>query len=127
MKKHLLWLGCYCAAAGAWAEPVYRPLYHTCVERAVSTADNIRCVQTETAFQDGRLNQAYRTLMQAYPPAQQKTLQKAQKAWNVYKKESTKLISMKDGSLYRLLANANYLKLTTERAQELEEAISMIN
>ena len=57
-----------------------RPSYDSCLQRANTTADMVACSNEEYAYQDKRLNDAYKALMSTLPAAKQASL--AARIWS---------------------------------------------
>lgn len=104
------------------AEPAYSAAYARCMNDAGSTAAIVECTSAEFTRQDARLNAAYRTLQQALPKARRASLTRAQRAWIAFKDAECAFVLDPDGgSAARIAANQCVLRLTAERADQLDD------
>ena len=104
--------------------PAYTPAYGRCLAQPdnQSTAGTINCVGDELEIQDKRLNQAYQGAMARMTmPRQKAALQKAQRAWIVYRDADCDSQTDPDwGTISRVTAANCRLEHTFTRADDLE-------
>ena len=112
------------APAAHAAEPRYSPAYDRCLAApsGQSTAGMIQCAAAELKTQDARLNRAYQAALKRLDkPRQKAALQKAQRAWIVFRDADCASLSDPDwGTLSRVEANSCVLDHTARRADALE-------
>lgn len=112
-------------AAGANAEgtPQPSPGYTACMDKAGGvTRDMMDCIQAEVQQQDARLNAAYKGLMEQVGEQRKGPLRDAQRAWLRYRDANCAFYDDPDGgTLARVSGNACAMRMTAERADELEK------
>lgn len=104
-------------------EARYTPAFQTCLDSpdGQSTAGMVQCVGKELTVQDAALNAAYRDLVADMTPDQKAGLQKAQRAWIVFRDADCQSRYSPDwGSMSTITANLCVLRRTVERTIELE-------
>jgi uncharacterized protein YecT (DUF1311 family) len=97
-----------------------RSRYSECISGdAMSTAGALQCAHDEFAFQDARLNAAYRKLMSALSDAEKATLRSQERQWLVSKKKhcalpadagTTDQVTSADCEVTETAQRANYLE-----------------
>ena len=109
------------AAAGSpvtsASESWYSGEYQTCDG---STLDIIDCVYGLRDKWDGRLNAAYRQIMNGETERQKKALRDAQRKWIAYRDANCAYYAGGEGSISRIGAAVCEYALTRDRARELE-------
>ena len=118
----LLLAGFLLAASAAWAEPAserYGEEYQSC--KNGNTRDIVMCVDKLVKKWDGRLNVAYRKLLDLTKEADRlAALKKAQKAWLGYRDANCGWHAAGEGTIHRLEAGECMRSMTADRALELE-------
>jgi uncharacterized protein YecT (DUF1311 family) len=115
------------AAADVTLEVVFSETWRRCMDRAGGvTAEMIACAGAEAARWDRRLNAAYRALMAspAHAPATKALLREAQRAWVAFRDRGCAAegeFTAEGGSLSRILAADCALRMTAQRALDLED------
>lgn len=96
--------------------------FEACMTRAGGvTVDMIECIGSETERQDARLNHAYQALRSTLGTARRQQLQEAQRAWITFRDRNCAFLFDPDGgSIARVAASDCVLRMTAERAGELE-------
>lgn len=125
--RHVAWVGCILASISAAqaqsrddAQPPLRPGYYTCVDAShgVTLALN-QCIAAEYAFQDKRLNLAYRRLRTLLPDAQRTALRDEEREWLKQRDEHC-APSAHRGTASLLDSNQCLLDESAARAEVLE-------
>ncbi|MCI2244612.1 lysozyme inhibitor LprI family protein [Xanthomonas sp. PPL568] len=100
--------------------PVLRPSYDTCITAAGgATPAMLDCISDEHAYQDQRLNTAYKAAMAKLGEAEQHALRERQRKWIAERDE--KCVADPDGGqAERVDAAECRLEMTARRADELE-------
>ncbi|MET0550316.1 MAG: lysozyme inhibitor LprI family protein [Xanthomonas sp.] len=100
--------------------PVLRPSYDTCITAAGgATPAMLDCISDEHAYQDQRLNTAYKAAMAKLGEAEQHALRERQRQWIAERDE--KCVADPDGGqAERVDAAECRLEMTARRADELE-------
>ncbi|MBB5885792.1 MULTISPECIES: lysozyme inhibitor LprI family protein [unclassified Xanthomonas] len=100
--------------------PVLRPSYDTCITAAGgATPAMLECISDEHAYQDQRLNTAYKAAMAKLGEAEQHALRERQRKWIAERDE--KCVADPDGGqAERVDAAECRLEMTAHRADELE-------
>lgn len=100
--------------------PVLRPSYDTCITAAGgATPAMLDCISDEHAYQDQRLNTAYKAAMAKLGEAEQHALRERQRKWIAERDE--KCVADPDGGqAERVDAAECRLEMTAHRADELE-------
>lgn len=97
-----------------------RPPYDTCISAAAGVTPEMQdCIATEYAYQDGRLNKAYKALMAKLDEAEKNTLRDQQRKWIVERDEKC-FYDPDSGQAGRVDAAQCSLELTANRADALE-------
>lgn len=111
---------CSIAHAG---DTSYSKSYKTCIDASGgATFKIIDCINDEHIKQDKRLNTAYKKLCVKVSPDQKKLLVTSQRLWIKYRDANCSFYSDVDGgSVARINGVACRLKMTTQRAKELED------
>ena len=92
--------------------------------KADADAEIMDCVSAETQRQDARLNQIYKSLGDGLSPARKAHLLDAQRAWIKFRDTNCRFyLDPQGGTVAQLLAADCVLRLTAERAQELESFV----
>ncbi|MBK7664222.1 MAG: DUF1311 domain-containing protein [Sterolibacteriaceae bacterium] len=109
------------AAHGADDAPWASIAYRDCMQAAAGVnADTHACISAEAILQDARLNDAYAQL-RAAQPARYPALQAAQRDWIRFRDSNCGYRNDPEGgSAARLAAGACLLRMTAERADELQ-------
>ncbi|TCP11261.1 uncharacterized protein YecT (DUF1311 family) [Crenobacter luteus] len=109
-------------AGHAAAGPSYGKPFHACMERAGGvTQAMIECIGEELDRQDARLNRVYRERLSELVPARRALLQSVQRQWLRYRDANCGFYYDPDGgSIARVLAADCRLRMTAERADELD-------
>jgi uncharacterized protein YecT (DUF1311 family) len=101
-------------------EDFFTSSYSRCMDGTVSTFDMIECIGSELEYQDGLLNENYKTLMQTLTPNRKESLKKTQRLWVQYRDANCDFYLDPDGgTLARLQASECVLNMTARRANEL--------
>jgi uncharacterized protein YecT (DUF1311 family) len=100
----------------------YSKDYHRCIDASGgNTFSMIECTTAETARWDKRLNATYKSLLATSDPARQKALTAAEAAWMKFRDSNCDFIfDPNGGQAARMAANDCVLRMTAERALELE-------
>ena len=103
------------------AEDGYSATYTACMnESGGVTMNMLDCMGSETEQHDARLNQNYKTAMQALTPAQQTQLRDAQRLWIKFRDADCALLgSLTGGSIDRINSASCFLDMTKQRADHL--------
>lgn len=129
-QRSSLLLLCVATPAAAPAAPgpssasgdssVLRPSYDTCITAAGgATPAMLDCIADEHAYQDQRLNTAYKAAMAKLGEAEQHALRERQRKWIAERDE--KCVADPDGGqAERVDAAECRLEMTARRADELE-------
>jgi uncharacterized protein YecT (DUF1311 family) len=96
------------------------PAEATC-DDAKSTAEIVQCFATQTAAWDRRLNAAYQKLLKELPAARRERLRNAQRLWVQFRDANCAYFGSAEGTIARVLAAQCLYRLTSTRAQELEQ------
>ena len=81
----------------------------------------IDCMTAETARWDKRLNASYKRLLAALDPGRQKALTAAEQAWIKFRDTNCDFVfDPSGGTAARMAANSCVLRMTAERALEIE-------
>jgi uncharacterized protein YecT (DUF1311 family) len=113
--------------SGASNDGVLRDSYYACAKSSDGSTGSIqRCIETEFAYQDGRLNSTYRYLLGSLPAAEGLVLRNDERRWLSAKEASCKWDPDSEGQAQRINANVCSLKKTAERAGELEKKFSAL-
>ena len=105
------------ASAQDAADHWYGGEYRNCDGSTVEVVECIRGLQDKW---DGRLNAAYRTVMDAETGAQRAALRTAQRGWITYRDANCAYYAGGEGTIARIEAASCLYVLTRDRAQELE-------
>ena len=101
----------------------YSARYDSCLDSANSTLDITGCIHEEYQAQDARLNQAYRTLSSQLDKDNRHSLLTAQRLWIKFRDANcTMYARLTGGSIDRINSAECQLRMTSERAGELERA-----
>jgi len=104
---------------------MFRESYHKCAESTEGVTYEIQaCIEQEFEYQDGRLNAAYKRLQQVLPAAEMASLRDAQRKWIAEKDKACAWDAETEGQAQRIDANSCALKMTAERAVELEAMVA---
>lgn len=108
--------------AAAEEEAHYSKGFSACMEASVGvTSAMIKCIGHELELQETKLNAAYQKLLAKLDGGQQQRLKEAQRAWLAYRKANADYYLAPDGGTAARLASSDvYLRMTAERAAELE-------
>jgi len=101
------------------AQSGIRPSYDSCLQAANTTADMVACSNEEYAYQDKRLNDAYKRLMSALPAAKQASLRAEERKWVTFKTKHCKPPAG-SGTLAIVESSQCAVDETAKRARELE-------
>jgi uncharacterized protein YecT (DUF1311 family) len=121
-KKWLLAIAVTTLSTGAQAAgDGYSPTYSACMDESGGVTMNmLDCTGSEIEQQDARLNQNYKTAMQALTPAQQIQLRDAQRLWIKFRDADCALLgSLTGGSIDRINSASCFLDMTKQRADDL--------
>ncbi|WP_456381879.1 lysozyme inhibitor LprI family protein [Hydrogenimonas sp.] len=66
-------------------EALYSDDYRRCLEKALGSADALACIEAEIAYQDKRLNEAYKEAKSRIQPFRRDTLRDIQRLWLRYR------------------------------------------
>ncbi len=113
------------AAVAVAQEENLSQTYYDCMEKSGGvTLEMLNCIQAETERQDDRLNAVYKKLMAGLSKAQKQRLKKAQRLWIQYRDANVDFYGDPEGgTLARVNAALTFLRMTADRADELEAAI----
>lgn len=105
----------------------YSQAYHDCMDNSSgATYEMLDCIGAEYEYQDALLNTAYKKLMRNLSAERKKTLKQAQKAWIQFRDGNCSFYyDPEGGSLARIMGNDCSMRMTAERAKELDELSSM--
>lgn len=112
-------------AAAAAAIPsgenvVLRPSYDACINAAAGVTPTMQdCIDTEYAYQDGRLSTVYKALMAKLGDAEKNALRERQRNWIADRDEQC-FYDPDSGQAGRVDAAECRLQMTARRADELE-------
>ncbi|WP_028695968.1 lysozyme inhibitor LprI family protein [Pseudomonas cremoricolorata] len=99
--------------------------YTQCMDKASSTSLMSTCIQSESARQDARLNQAYKQLMGKLAAPKQKTLREVQRNWITYRDSNCTFWGrLNDGTISQLDGAMCIKDMTESRAHELERMLN---
>lgn len=100
----------------------YSKAFTTCMDGSGGvTFDMVECMNAELTRQDAKLNAEYKVLMKSLSTERKTQLRNAQRAWITYRDENCAFYYDPDGgTMARLEANMCMLRMTAERANELE-------
>ncbi|WP_255595267.1 lysozyme inhibitor LprI family protein [Lysobacter sp. BMK333-48F3] len=120
------------AAAASKDEPatdkeasMFRESYSKCAEATDGVTFEIQnCIEQEFVYQDDRLNAAYKRLQTLVPAAEMAVLRDAQRKWIAEKDKACAWDAETEGQAQRIEANSCALKMTAERAVELEAMVA---
>jgi uncharacterized protein YecT (DUF1311 family) len=106
----------------AAAPSAYSAAYRDCMQRAGGvSADMHACISSESAAQNARLNALYGQLRGSLAAPRQAALQAAQRDWLRFRNSNCGYRKdPRDGSIATLAAGLCLLRMTTERADELQ-------
>jgi len=115
-------------AAQAEDGVMFSPAYELCLDKPdnSNTYGMLKCGDAEMAFQDARLNKAYKADMadMAQNPAGKAALLKAQRAWIVFRDADCATIrAVSGGTIASIYVQSCYLEHTARRAQALEDLL----
>lgn len=101
--------------------------YDVCVERAGNEAEILLgCITDETNQQNTLLNTAYKQVMSALPADRQVDLRRAERMWIQYRTANCNFYLYRAGGTSALVTSSVCnLRMTAERAQELEDMEQM--
>ena len=96
--------------------------FSVCMDKSNGVTSNmIDCLEAESKRQSGRLNRAYKELMDQLPEQRKKQLQLAQDAWVTYRDENCEFYyDPEGGTIAAVNANDCFMSATAVRAKELE-------
>ena len=108
--------------AAAEEEPHYSREFSACMEASGGVTNAmIKCIGHEMELQETKLNTAYQKLLAKLDGGQQQRLKEAQRAWLAYRKANADYYLDPDGgTAARLTSSDVHLRMTVERAAELE-------
>lgn len=119
------------AAAGSTfaappAEPHCTAACSPCMDRSGGvTASMIECTGGEFVVHDRRLNAVYTQALAALPTPRRAALTRAQRAWLAFKKaECDFALDPDGGTAARVSANDSNLRMTAERADQLDAVLT---
>lgn len=97
-----------------------RPSYDACISAAAGVTPTMQdCIDTEYAYQDGRLNTVYKALMAKLGDAEKNALRDQQRKWIADRDEKC-FYDPDSGQAGRVDAAECRLDMTAKRADELE-------
>jgi uncharacterized protein YecT (DUF1311 family) len=104
------------------ADISYSKDYNQCIDASGgNTFTMIECTTAETARWDKRLNANYKSLLETLDPDRKKALIAAEVAWLKFRDSNCDfLFDPNGGQAARMAANSCVLRMTAERALELE-------
>ncbi|MBX9403414.1 lysozyme inhibitor LprI family protein [Lysobacter sp. BMK333-48F3] len=104
---------------------MFRESYSKCAEATDGVTFEIQnCIEQEFVYQDDRLNAAYKRLQTLVPAAEMAVLRDAQRKWIAEKDKACAWDAETEGQAQRIEANSCALKMTAERAVELEAMVA---
>ena len=121
-KNWLLAIALITLSAGAQAaDDGYSPAYSACMDESGGVTMNmLDCMGSEIEQQDARLNQNYKTAMQALTPAQQTQLRDAQRLWIKFRDADCAILgSLTGGTIDSVNSASCFLDMTKKRADDL--------
>jgi len=106
----------------------FSPAYELCLEKPENdnTYGMLQCGAAEMAFQDARLNKAYKADMAdlAEGPVAKAALLKAQRAWIAFRDADCATVrALSGGTIAPIYVQNCYLEHTARRAQALEDLL----
>lgn len=103
----------------------------TCINKAVSTADMLKCTATANDAWDKEMNKYYNLLMKKLPSGQKSELLKAQKSWLVFRDNdagfTNSSIKEKQGTMYLNVASGARRETLKQRALQLKSYYQIIS
>lgn len=105
------------------AQTIKSTAYTACMDKAQGvTLNMLECTWEENKRQDAQLNANYKKLQTTLSVERRNELLQTQKAWVRFRELNCKFYhDPAGGSASRLMSNDCYLRMTTERAQELKQ------
>jgi uncharacterized protein YecT (DUF1311 family) len=85
-----------------------------------STYEMVDCLKAKTAMWDKRMTIAYQLMLKAGEPKQREQLRVAQRLWIQYRDANCLYYGLGEGTIARIDAGDCMLKMTKDRALELE-------
>jgi uncharacterized protein YecT (DUF1311 family) len=112
----LIWYPCHAA------DITYGKEYERCIDASGgNTFSMIECTTAETARWDKRLNANYKSLLATLDSERQKALIAAEVAWLKFRDSNCDfIVDPNGGQAARMAANSCVLRMTAERALELD-------
>ncbi|NCC04429.1 MAG: DUF1311 domain-containing protein [Proteobacteria bacterium] len=108
-----------------YCEEIYSIHYDQCMDSSGGvTYEMQECMNSEFQYQDSKLNEVYKKLMNSLSDDRKKQLRDAQRLWIAYTEKNCDFYDEPDGgSLERLSAISCILSSTANRVRELESFI----
>jgi len=101
-------------------EPSIRASYNDCMDKANTTADMLACARDEYAYQDRRLNDVYKRLMNSLSDERKSALRTEERKWLTHKTSQCKAPS-NGGTLSLVTSSDCAVQETARRAAILEK------
>lgn len=103
-----------------------------CMQKAISTADMLKCTTIANTAWDKEMNKYYKLLMKKLPTAQKNDLLKAQKSWLLFRDNDASFVnnSIRDsrqGTMYINIAGGERRELVKQRAIQLRNYYQIIS
>jgi uncharacterized protein YecT (DUF1311 family) len=101
------------------------------MERDYSTAGMVEAITSAHEKWESKLNSTYKVLKQRMPPEDFAALQKAQRAWITFRDKQIESYGITygamEGTMWIPMQADAVMRLTRERARELESMLQMLN
>lgn len=103
-----------------------------CLQKAVSTADMLKCTTIANTAWDKEMNKYYNLLIKKLPTTQRTDLLKAQKAWLIFRDNDAGFVNSsirdgKQGTMYINIASGERRELVKQRAIQLRNYYQIIS
>ncbi len=111
------------SAISAFADNLLSDTFNSCYTKAlnIDKISQIECLDVEYEYQDKRLNQNYKKLMQSLTTSEKTRLKKAQRQWLQYRDANLDFYANYSGFVDKnLLSSFKLTQETAKRANELE-------
>ncbi len=110
------------------AEIQTSPEYKSCMDKSGGVTLAMRiCNGNELKYQDKILNKNYKQAMKVLDAKHRDELKKVQRAWIKYRNAKCDfLFGLTGGTMDLLIGGSCYVDMTTKRAEELKDIVSMM-
>ncbi len=115
------------SATSAFADDLLSDTFNECYDKAsnIDKISQLECLDAEYEYQDQRLNQNYKKLMQSLTTSEKKRLKTAQRQWLKYRDANLDFYAN-----YSVFVDRNLLysfKLTKETAKRADELVYILH